>query len=127
MKEILDVPRQVSDEARTALRRLTRVASSDIRVWLKIEGPSIRPQWVEIPRAALDGLLDLLAHLSRQTPIAILPLEAELSTSRAAAFLCVSRPSLVALLEAGKIPFRVIGSHRRVRVADLVAYRNREA
>lgn len=128
MNPVFDVPRQTSDDARTALRKLKRAAAStNIRVWVKAEGDSIRPQWIEIPRAALDLLLEVLTHLARRTSIAILPMEMELSTARAASFLSVSRPVLVGLLKAGKIPFRTLGSHRRVRVADLVAYRNREA
>ena len=35
----------------------------------------------------------------------------------------VSRPTLVKLLECGAIPFTTLGSHRRIKAADVVTYR----
>lgn len=43
----------------------------------------------------------------------------------AASLLAISRPTLVNLLETGMIPFEHPGRHRRIRLVDLLASRDR--
>lgn len=49
-----------------------------------------------------------------------------LSTSEAAEILMVSRPFVVKLLEQGAIAFHKVGTHRRIKSADLYAYKERQ-
>ena len=83
-----------------------------------------RPK-VELPPAALKFIGQVLGLLSKGEPIVLLPEKQELSTVEAANYLNVSRPHLIKLLEAQEIPFRKVGTHRRILFQDVAAYRQR--
>lgn len=57
--------------------------------------------------------------------VSVVPIKAELTTVQAAEILNVSRPFLIKRLEAGDLPFHMAGTHRRIFLADLLAYRDR--
>lgn len=82
-----------------------------------------RPHAVELPGSVMRLLLDVLAELAEGNAVRVVPVHAELTTQEAADLLNVSRPHVVKLLEAGQIPFHRTGRHRRVRFADLMAFK----
>jgi excisionase family DNA binding protein len=57
--------------------------------------------------------------------ITLVPRTQRLTTQEAADFLGISRPTLVKLLEDGKIPYDQPGRHRRIGFTDLLAFAER--
>ncbi len=58
--------------------------------------------------------------------VTIIPIHAELTTQEAANLLKVSRPFLITLLEEGKLPYRKVGTRRKVLFEDLMNYKKKD-
>jgi excisionase family DNA binding protein len=100
-----------------ALRQLVQQGS------IKLVGA--RGRKAELPSAVVGLLDEILKHLQAGRAVYIVPEPLQLTTQRAANLLGVSRPFMVRLLEEGKLPFHMVGSHRRVYLKDLLAYQKR--
>lgn len=111
--------------AEESSRLLARIAAQSGDVQLRVVGPSEDAPTVTIPQSAFQLLVRLLSELARGNGVTVMPHHAELTTQQAADILNVSRPYLVKLLESGEIPFRLTGTHRRVRFDDLMEYKGR--
>jgi excisionase family DNA binding protein len=76
-----------------------------------------------LPPQVYQALLDVVQALRSGSAVTIAVHGTELTTQQAADILGVSRPTLVKLLDSRQIPFTQPGRHRRVQVADVMAYR----
>ena len=78
-----------------------------------------------LPKAALPLLSRLLTEMSHGHAVTVIPVHAELTTQEAADYLNISRPHLVGLLQSGKMPFRMVGTHRRIKFLDLQEFKKK--
>ena len=115
---------QEAEEAKITSRALSKYAHNE-RLHLKIASNNNESEDLILPGYAINLLLAMLTEMSKGNAITVMPIHAELSTQETAELLNVSRPHLVNLLEQGNIPFRKVGTHRRVLANDVFDYKQR--
>jgi excisionase family DNA binding protein len=108
--------------AKAAADKLRTVAKSghDIKIHVQGEANVIVP----LPARAVDLIFRILETMGEGVPISVIPHHAELTTQQAADYLNVSRPFLVQQIDAHKLAYRKVGSHRRIKFSDLVEFEN---
>lgn len=84
---------------------------------------SIEDRTITVPAELVGALVELLEDISEGRDVTSAPAGLPLGTEVASDLLGVSRPWLTTLLDRGDIPSSRVGSKRRIRLGDLLAYR----
>ena len=113
------------DELVELREQLARIAGRRRRPVAKLVSPGGIE--AEIPASAFAALQAVVRDMAQGLTITLIPHDKELTTMEAADILNVSRPFLVKLLDRGDIPYHRVGTHRRLNVEDVLAYRELRA
>ena len=126
LREVTPLPFNASDKEmlRVAQRRIMASLDHSRAAVITLTTDTGEHPTVALPPAALRLIAQLLGAMSEGRPIMLIPSEQEFTTVEAAHFLNVSRPFVIKEIESGRLPHRMVGSHRRIALEDLVKYDN---
>jgi excisionase family DNA binding protein len=114
----------LSDRERKKVSSFLRLSKGD-RMELHVRRRNGQEQILSLPSAALSVVETLLARLVKGERVAVLAEEQELSPTEAAPLLGISRPLVVLRMEQGELPFRYVGTHRRILLKDVLALKTK--
>jgi excisionase family DNA binding protein len=106
-----------ADMARVAQRLIMEALDRSRAAAITLTTDKGKQSAIELPPAALRLIGQLLGAMSEGRPI-----KREFTTVEAAHFLNVSRPFVIKEIEEGRLPHRMVGTHRRIAFEDLLAY-----
>jgi excisionase family DNA binding protein len=115
---------ELSDEDRKETGRLGKLGKGD-KVEVRVKRRSGPDQTLSLPPDAAALIEALLGHLLEGDRVAVLTEDQELSPNDAASILGVSRPLVVHRMEAGELPFRYVGKHRRAKLKDVLGLKSK--
>lgn len=110
---------KVDREAAGRIAQRLRRTADDAELFIRTRSGDVEP----LPSGFAQLVASMLEEVAQGRTVALVSEGEEVSTSAAAEFLGVSRPHVVKLIDSGILPGRMAGTHRRVRMTDLVAYK----
>ncbi|MCD2342560.1 helix-turn-helix domain-containing protein [Ideonella azotifigens] len=115
-------PGTAAEAAGLAYRALAAAEHRDQPVYIVMASEAGLSPSIQLPPEALAAIEDVLRAMSQGLEVAVIQAPQELSTQDAANYLNVSRPFIVKEIEAGRLPCRKVGTHRRIEFSELMKY-----
>lgn len=97
-----------------------KISNIDTFFMLKADG-----QEIQLPPVITQVLNEIITILCQGNSLTLIPMDKELTTQQSADILNVSRPFIIKLLENNQIPYRKVGTHRKILMKDLIEYKTR--
>ena len=116
-------PVAAEEQEKAAIRELDEKLSRAPDHEATLIGPN--GEQLRLPMSVYVVLSRAVHEMARGRAVTLAPLDKDLSTNQAADLLNVSRPYLVNSLLGRKIPYHTVGTHRRIKLQDALAYRQR--
>jgi excisionase family DNA binding protein len=118
-----------TEEDVAAIRRLHRLVSNarresagdDLKVRLSLAGDE-----TDLPQPLTEVLVKAVELMGAGQGVEIVSPVQEVSAQEAAALLNVSRPYVTNLIRKGILPHRMVGTHHRIPLSDLMAYKHEQ-
>lgn len=114
------------DAARTAARQFSRLdRGASISFTAEAPDGEAKVEPITIPANIFRTFIKMLVEMGNGNAVAVVPVSAELTTQQAADLLNVSRPHLIKLLNEEAIPYRMVGTHRKLLAREVLNYREK--
>jgi excisionase family DNA binding protein len=119
---------ELSDKDRKAARPLGEALGTlgkGDRVEVRVRRKSGQEEVVSLPPKAAALLEAALERLLQGERVAVIAEDIEISPNEAAAILGMSRPLVVHRMDLGDLPFHYVGTHRRAKLKDVLAFKEK--
>lgn len=116
--------------ASTAARAMSRLNQSSPSVSFvpqAADGESATFEPISLPMSIFRIIVNMLVEMGNGNAVAVVPVNAELTTQQAADLLNVSRPHLIKLIEQEALTYRMVGTHRKLKAKEVLNYRSKTA
>ena len=110
--------------ASDAITKMGKALTRDGVLPIKVNEDGLEVR-IELPQSIGEVMLHVLTHIAQGEMVTVVPHGTVLTTQEAADLLNVSRPFLTKMLDAGEIDHHMVGSHRRIKVVDVLGYKEK--
>jgi hypothetical protein len=114
----------LSDRDRQDAGPMLRISKGD-RIDLRVRGATGGERTLALPPTVAAMVESIVDHLLRGERVAILAEDQEISPNDAAIVLGMSRPLVAHRMDAGDLPFRYVGKHRRAKLRDVLTLKEK--